>query len=112
MKRITLELPDYVENTNILVFSNFEYVARKMVNRKWEVKTVRCNHCGRCCHNLDEGNKRKGILPITPEGHCANLEKRKDGGWWCAYHIPIYCLTSNPSADKNCPVEWETVETD
>ena len=104
-----IDLPDWTENRNIYVFSNFELAARKMVGKKWEIKTVRCIHCGNCCKNLDDGHKRKGILPITAEGDCANLEQRKNG-WWCKYHIPISCLTSNPSPERNCPMEWKTID--
>jgi len=104
--RIKLNLPDWIENTNIYIFSNFELAARKITGKKWEVKEGRCIHCGECCKHYQD---RKGILP-TDENGCQNLERRADG-WWCATRIPISCLVSNldPKADYPCGVEWKQI---
>jgi len=97
---VELDLPE--GEGNLYVFRNFELVARKMVARPWEIKIAPCSHCGKCCKSFHD---RKGLLPTTPEGGCANLEQRRDGGWWCSTYLPMFCVTAN-SQEPECSVRW------
>ena len=106
-----IEIPDeLIGNRNIYIFGDFELVARKMVTKKWEIKTSPCNHCGMCCMNFHD---RKGLLPTTKKDGCLNLEERENGTFRCKAHIPISCLVSNvhPDADY-CNVRWKEIESD
>ena len=100
--RAELDLPE--GDGNLYVFRNFELVARKMVARPWEIKTAPCSHCGRCCKSYHD---RKGLLPTGPDG-CRNLEQRDDGTYWCAAHIPMFCLIAN-SQEPECTVRWSYI---
>ena len=105
--KIEVEIPDRPGNLPIYVFQNLEPVARKFAGQPWEVKVAACNDCGICCRRYHD---RKGRLPTTPEGGCANLKARGDGTYRCGIPVPLECLISNcEGVIPECSVRWSSV---
>jgi len=96
--KITLHLPDWVDERNIRVFAGIELVARCYKDGQWEIKTARCSQCGRCCTNLRPNHP----FPII-DGQCIHLQRQpgKDNNTWlCALGInrPFGCSAATPKA--------------
>jgi len=48
--KITLEIPDWTSERDIYIFAGIESVAyKKFDGDKFNVKTSRCDMCGKCC---------------------------------------------------------------
>ena len=95
---IELDLPDWVEERNIFILAGFELVAIKKWQQEWQVKTSRCNMCGKCCYFKGEP--------------CEHLEDYGDGKWICGLRMarPVSCVVS-PGADRyeGCTELFEAV---
>jgi hypothetical protein len=103
--RITFELPDWVDGTNIRVFAGINMAARKLVGRPPETKVVQCGYCGKCCINCEYLEERHGYK--QPNGEWA---------WMCSLNEdrPQSCANSD-GFPEDCQIVWEesgTVHTD
>lgn len=87
--RITLEVPDWVATSRILIIAGTELVAQKSPQDDfWLIKENRCARCAQCC--LDN--------PPTPygtddEGRCLKLV-HDHGVWECTAGMakPLRCV--------------------
>ena len=79
--RVEVNLPDWVDERNVRIFAGIEEVAHRYAGKKWQVKKVRCNLCGKCCMDIP-GPWIHGRDEKT--GYCKHL-KYNEGwkGWLC-----------------------------
>jgi len=107
--RISLDLPDWVDERNIYVMAGVELVARKHKDAEWEIKTGRCNMCGICCQRL--GNGRGHPFPVI-DSSCIHLKKEVGDNprWLCGLgeNRPFSCSICAPT-DDFCTIEFEAV---
>lgn len=105
------ELPEWIENHAIHIFSGVELVAYKNKDGNWFVKTGRCNWCGKCCQNLNDNF----VFPVV-NGQCIHLKKEPGNNdqWLCGLGInrPFGCSIGIPSKIKHpyCTEEYEEVK--
>lgn len=103
--KITLDLPEWVDERNVRVFAGIELVAKCSPGGRWEIKTTRCSQCGRCCSDLGPNHP----FP-TINRQCVHLQKQpgKDNTTWlCALGInrPFGCSAATPTAHY-CTVRY------
>lgn len=105
--RVTVELPDWVDERHIRIFAGIEEVARRLHGQPLKVKAVRCDMCGKCCMGVRD-DWAHGKDPKT--GWCAKLkyyanEYRCDapGG------RPFYCCCGDNAGEPHCCIEWKTI---
>lgn len=72
--KIDLDLPDWVEGKHLYVMAGVELVAYKYLDQPWQMKTGRCNMCGKCCENLGEVSDMSKVV----NGTCINLKQDGD----------------------------------
>jgi hypothetical protein len=105
--RITLDLPNWATDRTLRIFAGLEFVAGKLpTDTKWKVKTARCNRCGACCKNLDEG-RGNDIFPLKNDGACSYLVKDGPGEIYsCSLagsgNMPFACQLDPPNNPKCC----------
>jgi hypothetical protein len=105
--KITLDLPEWVDERNVRVFAGIELVARHLVHGPgWEIKTHRCSQCGRCCADLGPNHPFHTI-----DRQCVYLVKQpgKDNPRWdCALGVnrPFGCSAATPYNDF-CSVRFK-----
>jgi len=111
--KITLDLPDWIFLHNVRVFAGIELVARLFKDGQWEIKTTRCNKCGKCCMGFKADARH--IFPIV-DGHCVHLHKEPhlpgtQPQYLCALSVnrPFGCSAVTPQADY-CIVRFDTIE--
>jgi hypothetical protein len=104
MKVPPIKLPDWVDERHIYIFAGCEEVARKFKGKPWQVKTARCNWCGKCCMNVKDSWKW-GKNKET--GHCVRLEPY-GGDLWICRDRPFECAHGNPDANYCC-IEWRAI---
>ena len=106
--KIDLELPAWTDERNIYVMAGLELVARRHKDGPWEIKTSRCNMCGKCCADLGRGHP----FPVI-DGQCVHLKKEPGDNqlWLCGLgeNRPFGCSVCAPT-DEFCTIEFETVE--
>lgn len=114
--KIELDLPDWVENGSaIRIFAGIELVAKKMMDKPWQVKTVRCNMCGECCTIASPGWKDTTV-EARDDGYCVQLIPKPDeeGKFICKLGAgrPFSCCAyaAGPDDDDVCCIRWETIE--
>lgn len=111
---IILSLPEFPEDDlrRLTVFSGIEERARKLPGEPWQIKTGRCNMCGKCCMNVLDG-WRYGKNSET--GHCAHLiynEGWNNGetqlGYLCdmGSNRPADCSGGDEAGKDFCSVVW------
>jgi len=71
MIKIELELPDWADERTIYVMAGIELIAYRFPGKTWQVKSSRCNMCGKCCMKLGERHP----FPVI-NGRCVYLVKR------------------------------------
>lgn len=106
--KIELELPDWTEERAIYVMAGVELVAFREPGKEWQVKSGRCNMCGKCCMNLREGHP----FPVI-NGRCVYLVKRpgKDcEEYECILrmHRPFGCCVGVPLNIPGCTEKYES----
>jgi hypothetical protein len=51
--KIEIEIPDEYEERDIFIFAGIDIVARRFKRiEKWEIKTIQCSRCGKCCKTM------------------------------------------------------------
>ena len=102
--KVTLDLPDWIDERNLYIFAGIEPVARRLVSvRQWEVKVKRCSSCGKCCENL-------GKSPFGDVGRCQMLKTVGKGGECImGVHRPHGCSVSQPYDIKECAIKWQPI---
>ena len=109
--RIELDLPDWIENHAIYIMSGISLVAFRNKDGKWNVKTSKCNRCGKCCMSLGD----KHIFP-TINGQCIHLKKEPGDNdqWLCGLSIarPFSCCIGVPNKTEHpyCTEHYEEVD--
>jgi hypothetical protein len=109
MKKLILEIPDWVGDRQIYVFFGRECYAIVDREGKKFIKVERCNYCGLCCEEPGPS------FPVyTPEGvekeYCAYCVKDADGIWHCENPgVPYDCIRedSNILPHKNCVIKYK-----
>ena len=101
-----MDLPDRANERNVYVMAGIELVARRMYGQEWQVKSVGCNLCGKCCQNLSDDQP----YPIeVVDGQCIHLQKEPGDNdqWVCALGLqrPFGCSVGEPETDY-CSIEW------
>lgn len=110
MVLITLEVPEWAEERHIYVFAGREVIARKLVDKPLEVKTVRCNLCGECCRNCSDD-----WMFGQTNGVCNHLryERTPNGdGWFCKLRgdiVPFTCCKGKYEDLEKCCIRFEEV---
>jgi len=98
--RIELKLPEWVAERAIYIMAGIELVAYKLPQARWQVKTGRCNICGKCCMNL-----KKHAFPLV-DGVCIHLQKEVGNNprYECALRInrPFGCCIGVPRNVPEC----------
>lgn len=92
--KVTLNLPDWInEATEVfIVTGRGEVVAKRIKGKKWQIKTVRCQHCGECCVPSGQTEKCKWLRKeeLNQEKYiCSNPDR------------PFHCIRGNGLLD--CP---------
>lgn len=112
--RVLVDFPEFPEDEHrvLRIMTGIEERARKYPGKPWQIKTVPCNQCGKCCHNVANGWKM-GKDPET--GHCAHL-KYNEGwdngttsmGWLCDLGSmrPHSCSVGDEHEKDYCCVQW------
>ena len=104
--KISIEIPDWVidEKRNIYILAGIEEVAHKHYGKSWEVKTTRCNMCGKCCMDVPdgwthgkEGNDCKHLTYVANEYRCGLLVNR-----------PFGCCIGDNAEKDYCIITWRT----
>jgi hypothetical protein len=107
MKKVTIPLPDWVDEKHLRVFAGIELVAIKEHGQEWEIKDERCNYCGKCCMNME---------PHTPfatvEGRCMYLKLESTDRYVCSLNAdrPFGCCASEPMGREYCCVTRRIVD--
>jgi len=104
--RIDLTLPEWVDDrANIRIFAGIELVAQKLPGKGIEIKTKRCNRCGKCCSNVS-----KKWVHGEKDGNCLHL-KYYANEYLCdsGFNRPFACCASDDSEKDFCNIEWEEV---
>jgi len=101
--KISLKVPDWVEERNLYLFAGIETVARRLAcNRFWEVKIDRCSSCGKCCENVNS--------PFGDVGRCSMLKQvGKETECIMGVHRPHGCGVTEPYNVKECTVTWQPI---
>lgn len=106
--KITLTLPDWVDERHIYILAGVELVAYKHFGEKWKVKKNRCVQCGECCTGHKQGNPHMEIdkdgtcIYLIPDGEkqiCGKVEYR---GFNCATGDPI----KDKWSETNCKITY------
>ena len=120
-KWLKIPVPDWVDLdvSHIWVFQSQgrELIARKLAGRGLEVKTVRCNLCGKCC--FDVGHR--WIFGSDEEGKCTQLKWEsvtfQDGtrieGFFCKAPgdlVPFSCCKGRHEDPELCQIRFEEVK--
>lgn len=104
--KISIEIPDWVfnERRNIYILAGIEEVVHKRYGKSWEVKTTRCNMCGKCCMDVPDnwphgkaGNDCQHLTYVANEYRCGLLGNR-----------PFGCCIGDNAEKDYCVVEWKT----
>ncbi len=109
--KIEIELPDWIEDHAIHIFSGMSLVAFKNRGGKWSVKTSKCNWCGKCCQKLDNRHP----FPVI-NGQCIYLAKEPGNNeqWLCGLSLnrPFGCSIGIPDKKEHpyCTEEYEVIE--
>ena len=110
--QITLDLPEWTNQKQTLrIFAGIELVAYKLPDEKWQVKTSRCNMCGKCCMNFKEG---RHIFPLI-DGRCIHLTKEAGNNdrWLCKLGLlrPFGCSAGlGKDFSNDCVESFEEVK--
>lgn len=113
--RIEIDLPEWTDNGSaIRIFAGIELVAKRFQNKPWEIKTVRCNFCGKCCTIKGPGWKDTTV-EAKDNGYCVELIPKSDekGKFVCRLGSgrPFSCCAY--AAGKNdkdiCCIEWKEI---
>ena len=116
--KIVVDLPEWAtENRqSIYIFSQGELVAKKEARSNslreleygpLEVKTVRCNRCGKCCMNVNDN----WVFGKDKNGDCTFLGWNKTDGFYCATaQIPWGCAKGHGKIGDECCIKFEAVE--
>lgn len=103
--KIELELPDWVQEKVIYIFSSNQMVATKQPDGNWFVVTKPCVNCGKCCSRYNEKP-----FQCNENGKCPYLEEYPDGTTHCklgAYR-PFGCSVDNPNGNPDfCSIVLE-----
>ena len=113
--KVELDLPDWVDERHIYIVSGIEMVAYSLYGeRKWYVKTDRCNMCGKCCTTSP---KEYLPFPRNEKGDCIHLRKSKKGDYGeCILGVnrPWVCCTDltqkKKKRFKKCTVDYKAVK--
>lgn len=72
MSTITVEIPKWAEERDIVVLAGMELLAIRKYGQPLKVKVVRCQRCGICCMNM--------TVPewVGESGWCKYLSKEGD----------------------------------
>lgn len=104
--KIPIEIPDWAidEKRTIYILAGMEEVAHKPHGKSWEVKTTRCNMCGKCCMNVPD-NWSHG----SKEGKCKHLVYRANE-YICGLgeNRPFQCCIGDDAGEDYCVITWET----
>jgi len=93
--KIEIELPDWVDERDIYVMAGIELAAYKFAaEKKFHVKTSRCNQCGKCC----EWSPQTPYYPSNPDGSCSKLIPDGPDKKVCsiAVYRPFPCAYGDP----------------
>lgn len=104
--KITLDLPDWVDERNLRIFAGMEPVAIRRPGGQWQIKTSRCSQCGRCCTNLGPNH----MFPLI-HGQCIYLTKqpgKHNPRWDCGLGLarPYACCAATSTA-PHCTIRYE-----
>ena len=110
--KISLEIPDWCNGRHLTIIAGTELAAYKNAqDTQWQVKTDRCNRCGKCCRDL-----AKGQVPLNGNGDCVHLIP--DGVLWvCTLGAlrPWPCIEGDPVRGQwkesgFCSVKYKAAE--
>jgi hypothetical protein len=114
--RIELDLPDWVDDGSaIRIFKGVELVAKKMLGKPWEIKTVRCDMCGECC-TIDGPGWKDSTVEAREDGYCRELIPKSDepGKFICRLGSgrPFSCsaYAAGPDDGEKCCIRWKTIK--
>lgn len=102
--KLKLTLPDWADDMLELyiITGTGEVVAKRIKGQKWQVKIVRCKHCGECC--VPSGQTEKcNWLKVEDPGlgtlMCGNPDR------------PFHCVKGNGTLDcpDKCSVRFKEV---
>jgi MinD superfamily P-loop ATPase len=105
--KVTLELPDWVEESRLMILAGVELVATKVPwENFWKVKNTRCDLCGQCCMT-----KPYNPWGVDEEGKCLMLRRQTDGTWECSAGLlkPYQCL-KDPNDEPECCITYDRVK--
>ena len=106
---LKINLPDFVNDHALYVFSGIELVAYRNKDGKFHIKTGRCNMCGKCCTNF-----KRHSQPLTEDKTCIHLVKEPGDNprWKCGLGInrPFGCSVGVPTNIPECTEKYEVLE--
>ncbi len=116
MVLIQLEVPEWAEGRHIYIFAGREVVARKLIDKPFEIKTVRCNLCGECCHHVSSswpfGRNEEGACAKLKYERVKHADGRIDEGYFCRASgpiVPFTCCKGRGMDPELCCVRFKVV---
>ena len=103
-----IEIPEWARARRVIVLLGRECYIVKEPNELPQIKTVRCNRCGKCCQDPPEGWVY-GEQQIDGITYCG-AAREEDGVWHCnaGFDAPFTCcrdlLRQKPHPD--CVIEY------
>jgi hypothetical protein len=106
--KLTVEILDEFEDRAIYVMAGVELAAYRLPSGEWQVKTSRCNQCGKCCKGL-----KKHSFPLI-DGQCVHLKKEPGNNdqWLCGMALsrPFACCIGIPNNMADCTEKYKEGE--
>ena len=102
--QINIEIDDKYIERNLYIFAGIESVARNQNNKGWEIKTVGCSRCGKCCMG-----KPVDWIHGEKDGNCQHLNFRANE-YLCKLgsNRPFNCCVSD-GWDDECDIRWQKI---
>ena len=106
---LVIPIPEWAEGETIRVLGGINLIAIKEPGKPLEVKTKRCDRCGRCCQDLPDT-----WVFETVDGVCVHLTDNGtgDGKTRCKLGVkrPTLCSVDKTADASFCRTEFKKVD--
>jgi hypothetical protein len=114
--KVLIEIPDWtdLENKQILIMNQREVIAKKEIGQDYEYKTVRCNYCGVCCHDVGAdwlyGRDENNICLELKYQEYHHGDGTVQKGWMCTAkgsEVPFSCTIGRDPDPNKCVIRYK-----
>lgn len=96
--KITIEIPEWPEDEHkdwFIMAGQEQRAFFRHFEKKWHIKTTRCQNCGKCCMSLSSP------YPLKENGDCLYLTDDGPGRWLCSNPLrPFVCVEGDRIANR------------